>query len=796
MENMYWIFEYGKVLTAYLFLMFVWPLVVFRRLLRGKSLTFQVCFCPTCSIVLVNTVVLFLGLFHLLNKWTVMLFFYGIFIYSLLHLIPFKKKYVETLKKLLGREYGLKMFLSRTRRLLKASCAGFFNKIWLRIKPHQIEYLLLFIMIIYGMIFYSWGAFQDHSYGFSDTNVHHSWTYALTQGQIFSNGVYPEAMHCFIYTMHVLGGITIYSCNLFFGPIHIMVFLLSAYCMFKEVFGWRGSVLIALALFLIMQPDIFESVYSLARLQCTLPQEFGLFTEFLCPAFLVRYLKSSHHPRRGRKITRRVWDDNLLMFGLALSASISSHFYVTMMAFFMCLGFLVLSLRKIFRKTHFLPLVTAAVLGLFISFAPMAGALASGIPFQGSIDWAMSLITGSGSKNENANNQDNKTPSPAPSDSSAGNQTAGSPEDGITWNPQTPSGTETVEPKENIIHRFTRILGSICGKLTTGVIENGYYSIYPKLGKMYLLLSILSGIMLAAYKAVTAFVKKYVPDFVSDPHSLDGHAKILAVSYLFMLVYVFPMIGLPNLIESIRLFSTIHLLLLSVAILPLDMLFSTLAACFSRGLMNILSVCALAASCFLVVGTGNYHSYLFFSLIRYNGPVNIVAQLVDTYPQYTYTVVSPTDELYQIIQYGRHTDLYEFMSHIRYDEEYYIPTEYVFIFVEKRALSYAQYHFFRGPAWLAREASEFQASYMSHCPQVNSLEISAESAAELYHTTRVWDVYKNLENRVILESRAYLWCQNFARLYTYETEVYYEDEDLICYRIHQNPQRLFNMVIK
>ncbi len=111
-------------------------------------------------------------------------------------------------------------------------------------------------------------------------------------------------------------------------------------------------------------------------------------------------------------------------------------------------------------------------------------------------------------------------------------------------------------------------------------------------------------------------------------------------------------------------------------------------------------------------------------------------------------------------------------------------------------MSYRQYDFFRGPAWLAREASEFQASYMSHCPHINSLEISAESAAELYHTTRVWDVYKDVENRVILESRAYFWCQNFASLYTYETEVYYEDEDFICYRIHQNPQRLFNMVIK
>lgn len=809
MENMYWIFEYAKVFTAYVFLMFIWPFVVFRRQLRGKSLTFQVCFCPTCSIVLINTVILFLGLFHILNRWVVCLFFYGIFVYCLLRLIPFDKKHISTLHRLLNREYGLKMFISRMRRSFKVAFVRFSRKTWRILKPHLIEYLLLFIMILYGMIYFSWGAFQDHSYGFGDMYVHHSWIYNLTLGKIFSSGVYPEAMHCFIYTMHTLFGIQIYNCNLFLEGIHMIVYIISAYCMLKEVFRCRGSILIALALFLIIRMDCIDGVFSMSRLQWTLPQEFGLFTQFLCAAFLVRFLKSNHHARRGRKTTRRVWDENLLVFALALSASISIHFYTTIMAFFLCLGFAAFSLKKVFRKTHFLPLVTAAVLGVVISVIPMAGALASGIPFQGSIGWALNIIAGTDTKEGRGQNNTTQTATPAPDSGSTGSQTSGSPQGGTSPDSQTPSGTESTgdgltgdaspentAPRENIVNKVLRILKQAGNKLTRGVLANGYYTLYPKQGKIYVLLTITSVIMLAAYKCIVLFVKKYVPDFELDSRSLDGHAPILLASYLFLFLYAAPLIGLPELVAGSRLSSTIHLLLMTVAVMPLDLLFSILSAYIATSLMQTVSVFVLTAICFLVVKTGYYHGYLYFELTRYNGVVDLTRQIIEMYPENTYTIVSPTDELYQVIQYGRHTDLFEFMNHTKFDTEYYIPTEYIFFFVEKKPLQYAQSHFFQGPAWLAQEIyPALYTSFVSQCPDINCSEISAESAAEIYHTSKVWPIYTHLENRIILESRAFFWCQDFARLYTYETEVYHEDDDFVCYRVHQNPQRLFNLVI-
>ena len=79
----YWILEYGKVFCGYLFLMFLWPSVVFHRQLKGKSKTWRFGFCVTVPIVIMNTVVLILGLLHILNQWIVCVLFYGVFVLAL-----------------------------------------------------------------------------------------------------------------------------------------------------------------------------------------------------------------------------------------------------------------------------------------------------------------------------------------------------------------------------------------------------------------------------------------------------------------------------------------------------------------------------------------------------------------------------------------------------------------------------------------------------------------------------------------------------------------------------------------
>ena len=52
---------------------------------------------------------------------------------------------------------------------------------------------MLLVVVMYGMLYFSWQAFQDYSYGASDMYVHHQWAYGLLQGEPYSAGIYPEA---------------------------------------------------------------------------------------------------------------------------------------------------------------------------------------------------------------------------------------------------------------------------------------------------------------------------------------------------------------------------------------------------------------------------------------------------------------------------------------------------------------------------------------------------------------------------------------------------------------------------
>ena len=84
MNTAYWAGEFVKVLLAYVVLMYVWPSVLFRKHLKGKSRTYRFAFCSTVSIMLISTCVLGLGVLHILHKWLVWFLFYGSVLFSLL----------------------------------------------------------------------------------------------------------------------------------------------------------------------------------------------------------------------------------------------------------------------------------------------------------------------------------------------------------------------------------------------------------------------------------------------------------------------------------------------------------------------------------------------------------------------------------------------------------------------------------------------------------------------------------------------------------------------------------------
>lgn len=768
---MHWILEYAAVLCGYVFLLFVWPSVVFRKHLAKKSKVYWFGFCVAGQVVLINTVVLVFGLLHILNKWTILAFFYGIFLLVILRKVKFNVGTIENIRHLVMGVYGKKRIFFHIIYFLRDKLKQLWAKIWVIIYPHFGEYAVLTALLIFGMIYFSYGAFQDYSYGYSDMNVHHSWIYGLVKGRIFSAGIYPEGMHCFIYCIHTLFGISIYSSMLFIGGIHIAVLLLSMYALLREVFDWSYTPFFVLALFLTLDlglPHFMTLDAVLSRLQCALPQDFGMYTEFLCALYLIRYLKHSHQMIRKGKTTRFYWDENLFLLIMSIAASIAIHFYATIMAVFICVAVALCSMWKVFSRKRFVPLVAAVLCGVLIAALPMAGALASGIQFQGSIGWAMGVINGSGDDGTQIQELEKK---------------------------------EIQKKKSITTKNVTQSGKSKLKEIVEKVYANGYCDIFGSeraaWGKWAVALTVFSIVVWLVFRLSVIVLWRIFQSQVNRDR-FDSYPGMILASFLFVLACITPQLGLPELVQTSRLGPTAHALLLIVIVMPIDMCFSLAVRRSTKKFFQVVSV---ACTIGVYIGTnylGIYHGYLNYELTRYNAAVSVTESIIRTLPQYSYTIVSPTDELYPVIEYGRHEELLTFVEKSQSQKEYMLPTRYVFMYVEKRPLSYGQYHFFTGPSWLASEKKmrNYPVAYTSYCPEICGSEISQEAAQKELKYEQAWRAYTQIDSRTILESKAYEWCQRFSKTYPLELNVYYEDEDFICYYFEQEPHALYNLAIK
>lgn len=640
------------------------------------------------------------------------------------------------------------------------------------------------MLILFAIAYFSYGAFQNHSYGWGDMYVHHAWIYGLKEGNIFSAGVYPEAMHCFIYSMDVLFGISIYSCLLFLGEIHVAALLVAVYCLFREILKSRYTVYLILAAFLTIDVVCIDEIYGMARLQYTIPQEFGLYTLFLCTLYLIRFLKREN----------KGFDGNLFLFMTSLAASLAIHFYVTIMAFFLCASFAVFGLNQIFRKKNFGVLVTAVILGVVISTLPMVLAFASGIPLQGSLNWGMNIINGTDTKEGRSQAVQTST------GESTEAMTGITAEKGSENASSLPSQSQLDSQQGTVIEMESstnvpktplvkKVVDAVIRSLKL-VYQYGYVQLYGRSRAGWLLRFTIIAAILTLVNVVISIVRL-------KKISFSMYAGITTASFLFMLLYAAPFLGLPEIIAGARLCLPEQILLLAMMAIPADELFFLLEKTKAGHFVPQISLAGVLA---IYAGTnyfGVFHGYLYYELTRYNAAVELTSEIMDAYPQYSYTIISTTEELYQSVDDARHEEILDFYNKSRL-VDYYIPTEYLFFYIEKNPIYYAQYHFFSGPRWLAQDKYtkyyEYSTAVLSIGDGIEHSEISEEAVGEsLLTTSKASDAYSVIINRTILESEMYHWCQEFKTRLPNEIKVYYEDENFICYVVKQNPAHLYNL---
>lgn len=459
---------------------------------------------------------------------------------------------------------------------------------------------------------------------------------------------------------------------------------------------------------------------------------------------------------RGR-LTKNYWDENLLLFLLALAVSIAVHFYVTIMAFFLCVSVAMFSIKKVFSRKRFVPLMVAALCGVMIAVTPMLLALASGIPFQGSIGWAVNVMKREQSQEVVAADVKEQT-----------EETTG---------------------------------GTTIGEIGRKIFKYGYRELYGRTRAVYIVaFTVLAAVLWFIWRLSNWILNRcFKRQLPISGCCFDGYLPIIVTSVLFMIDYVASSFGLPQLVAGERICAVEQMLIVSVMAMPVDVLFSLVGMFCKELILQCMAVCCMVGIYVSAIKAGVYHGYLFWELTRYNSSVTVTDFIMERFPKDSYTIVSPTDELYQVIQHGYHEEWSTFLRNIEKEDSYKLPTEYVFLYVEKRPISYAQAHFFAGPSWLAEEKylEFFNYTDASRCPDIVSSGISEEKSREnMTFSSGEWNMYKNLESRTILESKAYEWCQSFLELYPNELKTCYEDENFVCYYFKQEIHAPYDLAIE
>ncbi|MDE7113617.1 MAG: hypothetical protein K2O57_05480, partial [Acetatifactor sp.] len=405
---------------------------------------------------------------------------------------------------------------------------------------------------------------------------------------------------------------------------------------------------------------------------------------------------------RPPEYTKNFWDENLLVFLLALAASLAIHFYVTIMAFFLCIAFVPAALFKILNPKRLIPLVTAAFCGFFIAVVPMGGALASGIPFQGSIGWAMSVINGTEGEGGGEiildesgeeitgnifdsfrENQDSKNDGGAENPGQPG-QSGQTGQDGQMSPGQEYPGAESfgAKPKLSLGQRMERLGEALWNKLQA-LYNDGYVTLYrQERAELIVFWTIAAFVLWLAARVFLTGIGLIKGSEEYDPASVDGYFSLTLSSVIFMAIYCAPSLGLPALIAGSRLCSVTQLLILGAMMVFIDLLMSVAMPRMPEVVVRAVPILCAAAIYLGTIVTGTFHGYLYYELTRYNAAVMVTYSITNRLPEGSFTVVSTVDELYQLNQYGYHEEAITLVNSSD-DEEYTLPSEHVFIYVEK-----------------------------------------------------------------------------------------------------------------
>ena len=258
----------------------------------------------------------------------------------------------------------------------------------------------------------------------------------------------------------------------------------------------------------------------------------------------------------------------------------------------------------------------------------------------------------------------------------------------------------------------------------------------------------------------------------------DYGGMILSIAFymLFMCVMqALTALGLPELMQPSRMCIFFCYSLGLVWALNVDALIYLVFGWFKRNwVMNGASGVVLVAASIISVLMGLIRTPVTTSALEPNESIICLTNIIRENKTFNWTILSANDERQMIVNSGRHYEMITFLRqlmNLKKNPEITFPTEYVYFFIEKQPINYA-----------------------GSANGIDLQPVSEEGASTPVNTGGGISAYTS-DARWGTMSHMYYWAQAFRKLYPNELEVYYETDDFVCYKLHQNVECLYNLAI-
>ena len=755
------------------------PALMFRRILRGRSLAEQFLMCYTFGNFYIINIVFLLQLLHISNFFTLagLTAVLSIVIGGRVNRIPLKQQAGNTWH-LFGKLLRGRMKLKSAIFLFLGKCAEGIKRLvkffYRHIVKNPIQSMLLLGIGVCLCWIYGRQIILVYGYRASDIPVHMSWINEMSRGKIFAKGVYPFGFHCMIYYLHAVFRFDTYVilCQFFFAQVIFMHLVLLA--MLKQLCKTKYIPYIGTFVFLLGN---FWSGQTYSRFYATLPQEFGMI--FVIPSiyFLIRFFQIPKQ-KLADKETRLT----LQCFAMAFSLTLAIHFYGTMIAGLCCIGIACGFCFRFLRKEYFCRIMFTGICSVFLAVLPMGIAFATGTPLQGSLGWGLSVINGG--KSSSSTEAEAETDEAETLEVSTG-------DDKNTVRVVKPDGTvmeidvsdlPSAQENESGGQMQTETTAPAVPKVSFGEkirkIPGKAKNALSEMSSRILEFIIKLDVKNIGYMILASFALLLLLGFIFCVfRQTEYGAMLMSMGFCMWIVTILlcaGVFGLPPLMDGARC-SIYYVYLLSAALTALadGLLYMVLPLRKLRLVRNAVSLAVTAA---VLMGMFQNHMIKqsdFSSGFVMNGAITCLSNIIHENEDKTWTIVSANDETQMGLDHGWHYETITFlrgMETLEKNTKVIIPTKTVYFFIEKIPGDYAVSYAKSGQSISRKGASR-------SLPNVGGI-----------------GMYQG-EGRWIVMSRMYYWAQAFLELYPNEMKVYYEDNKFICYKIEQNMYHQYNFAI-